>query len=275
MNPVAGSEPVRTETFACPAPAELDLHVNLGTIEVRTGDVGHVRARVSLENSRSSGERAPRLLENVQITFSGQARRLVVRAPRDLRRVPLAVSIEAPARSRLTARVHSGSITVSGPLSDLDAVSGRGEITAGDVEGDVRVATGEGTVRLGHVTGRLRIRTGAGSVEVASLAGETQLATGRGDVRLGRVEGNVTARSGKGDLLIALAARGRLRLATGSGDVRVGIQAGTAAELDLASGSGTARSELEVSDRAPTGMPALSVRARTGTGDAVVARAAD
>jgi hypothetical protein len=275
MNPVAGSEPVRTEVFDCPAPAELDLHVNLGDIEVRTGDVPHVRARVSLEDSQSAGERAPRLLENVQITFSGQARRLVVRAPRDLRRVRLAVSVEAPARSRLAARVHSGSITVSGRLSDLDAVSGKGDITAGDVEGNVRVATGEGTVRLGHVTGRLRTRTGAGSVEVASVGDETQLATGRGDVRLGRAGGNVTARSGRGDLVIARAARGRLRLTTGAGDVHVGIEAGSAAELDLVSGSGTARSELEVSDRPPAGAPALSVRARTGAGDTVVARAAD
>jgi DUF4097 and DUF4098 domain-containing protein YvlB len=275
MNATAGSEPVRTESFDCPAPAELDLRVNLGHIDVRAADVPHVRADVSLEDGGSSDDRALRALQDVQITFSGQNRRLIVRAPRDLRRARLAVSVEAPARSRLAARVHSGSITATGPLADLEAVAGRGDISAGDVEGDAHVSTGAGDVRLGHVAGRLRSRSGSGSVEVASVAGETQLATGRGDVRLGHVDSNVTARIGKGDLVIARAARGRLRLATGSGDVRIGIQAGAAAEIDLASGSGTARSELDVSDRAPAGTPAVSVRARTGSGDAVVARAAE
>jgi hypothetical protein len=275
MSPTVGTEPVRTESFACPAPAELDLRVNLGHIEVRAADVSHVRAEVSLEDGRSSDDRALRALEDVQITFSAPSSRLVVRAPRDLRRVRLAVSVETPARSRLAARVGSGSITASGLLSNLKAVAGKGDITVGDVEGDAHVVTGAGDVRLGEVAGRLSSRSGSGNVEVESLAGETQLATGSGDVRLGRVNGDVTVRSGNGDLVVARAARGRLRLTTGSGDVRVGIEAGTAAELDLVSGSGRARSELDVSDQAPAGTPALSVRARTGSGDAVVACSAE
>jgi hypothetical protein len=52
------------------------------------------------------------------------------------------------------------------------------------------------------------------------------------------------------------------------------VHAGVAAELDLQSGSGRARSELDVSDTAPTsGAAVLRIHGRTGNGDVLVTRA--
>ena len=48
---------------------------------------------------------------------------------------------------------------------------------------------------------------------------------------------------------------------------------GVRAELDLISGSGRARSELEVRSVAPEQAPPLHVRGRTGSGDVLVTRA--
>ncbi len=49
---------------------------------------------------------------------------------------------------------------------------------------------------------------------------------------------------------------------------------GVGAELDLSSGSGRARSELEVRSVAPERTPLLHLRGRTGSGDVLVTRAA-
>jgi len=56
--------------------------------------------------------------------------------------------------------------------------------------------------------------------------------------------------------------------------LRVGVHPGVAAELDLSSASGRARSELPVSERAPEGVDTVvRVRGRTGSGDVLVTRA--
>jgi DUF4097 and DUF4098 domain-containing protein YvlB len=272
-----GHASTRSASFACPGPAELDLRLNTARIDVRVADVPHVRVEVSLDQDEGRrDERAIRALQDVQITFSEDGRRLVLRTPRELRRTRLAVLVEAPARSRLATHLHSGSVAASGVLGGLDATTGAGDVSAGDVEGNVEVKTGSGDVRLGRVAGRFRSRSGSGDVDVTTVTGdEASLVTGSGDIRLGTVSSDVVARAGSGSLTVAQAAQGRLNLATGSGDIRVAIQQGTAAELDLTSGTGKARSELDVSDERPAGPASVTVRARTGSGDAVVTRAAD
>jgi hypothetical protein len=63
-------------------------------------------------------------------------------------------------------------------------------------------------------------------------------------------------------------------LTTGSGGLTIGVHAGVLAELDLSSGSGRARSELDVRQTAPAGEPVLWLRGRTASGDVLVTRAA-
>jgi hypothetical protein len=69
------------------------------------------------------------------------------------------------------------------------------------------------------------------------------------------------------------ACAGGLELTTGSGQLRIGIHPGVRAELDVSSGSGQARSDLPVSGPPAEGNVALRVRARTGSGDALVTAA--
>jgi hypothetical protein len=84
----------------------------------------------------------------------------------------------------------------------------------------------------------------------------------------------VRLRTGSGDVTVSDARSGDLEITTGSGGVRIGVHPGVGAELDLVSGSGKARSELDVSGEAPQKPTALQVRGRTGSGDVLVARAA-
>jgi hypothetical protein len=222
------------------------------------------------------GELAAEAVRQTVIDFTGQ--RLTVRSPREfpLRTVPLIIGVSAPAGSSITARGGSADITVTGVAAQLDAATGSGEIRAQQCTGAADVRTGSGDVRLGTVSGRLRVRTGSGQVDVSSVEGTENASTvhtGSGDVRLGAVKHDMSARTGSGDLTVVDACAGGLELMTGSGQLRIGIHQGVVAELDVSSGSGQARSDLPVSGPPAEGNVALRVRARTGSGDALVTAA--
>lgn len=227
------------------------------------------------------GELAAEAVRRAGIDFTGQ--RLTVRTPREypLRTVPLMIQVNAPSGSSISARSGSADIAVTGVAATFDAATGSGQVRAQRCTGAAEVRTGSGDVWLGTVLGRLRVRTGSGQIDVISVEGAEgsgTVQTGAGDVRLGSVnlsalEHDVSARTGSGDLTVVDACAGGLELITGSGQLRVGIHPGVLAELDISSGSGCARSDLPVGGPPAEGDVALRVRARTGSGDALVTAA--
>jgi hypothetical protein len=214
-------------------------------------------------------------VRQTRVDFTGG--RLVVRTPKDmqLRNVAVAVSVQAPVGSHVTAKSGSGDLTVGGAAGRLELVTGSGRVSADQASGAAKVDTGSGVVRLGPMAAGVRAKTGSGDVEVTSVGGVSTVVTGSGDVWLGAVTSDVLARTGSGNVTIANAASGQLELHTGSGAIRVGVQAGSAAEIDLSSGSGEARSDLDLSSTPPESAPALRVRGRTGSGSALVTTAVD
>ncbi|UUV33978.1 DUF4097 domain-containing protein [Amycolatopsis roodepoortensis] len=297
-NTPAGEETVRVEDFEAEGPIEIDVSVGIGRVTIElTGESG-----VHAEVRRDGGEQQPwvdgmtSLLSWVGERFGDQlggspvgsagdavaqtriekvGNRLVVQAPKawQLKNVPLAVTVRAPAGSHLEVRAGAADVTVTGSAGRADLLTGAGKIGLERADGSAIVRTGTGDIKLGPTLSGLQLRTGSGSVEAASVSGSVTLATGTGDVWLGEVAGEVLARTGSGSLSVADAASGTLELTTGSGEVRVGIRGGVQAEIDLSSTTGSVSSELEVAETAPAEV-SLKVRARTGTGDAVVTSAA-
>ncbi len=299
-DPAEGSGLVRQQSWPCEGPAELELAVDLGRIVVELGSVDEVRVEVRHDPSAGGafGEGVGGLLSwlgsngigpggdpdrlardavaAATITWTEDGRRLVVRSTEELplRGVPLAVTVRAPLASRTTARTGSGDVTVSGTAGRAAVRTGSGRAQLDDVDGDADVATGSGDVAVGRVAGRSRVRTGSGEVRLGGVGGAAEVRASSGDVHVGEVAADLAVRTGSGGIRVADARAGRLDLTTGSGDLHVGVHAGVAAELDLSSGSGHARSELDVSAVAPAGVPALRVGGRTGSGDITVTRAA-
>ncbi|MGW4400484.1 DUF4097 family beta strand repeat-containing protein [Amycolatopsis nivea] len=290
---------MRLQDFEADGPVELDLGVTIGRVEVVLGRESGVTVRLqhdageqpSWVNGVSSllswvGEKFGDQFGGVpefsvadavrQARIEKTGNRVVVRAAKawQLRNVPVAVTVHAPAGSHLEVRAGSADVTVTGAAGRADILTGSGEVSLERADGAATIRTGTGAVKLGPTLAGLQLRSGSGSVEAASIAGPATLGTGTGNVWLGAVEGDVMARTGSGDLSVADAASGSLELITGSGEVRVGIRSGVRAEVELASAAGRVSSELDVSDTPPEDAVALKVRARTGTGNAVVTRAA-
>ena len=210
-----------------------------------------------------------------EISWSDAGRRLVVRSPRELplRMVPLAVTVTAPHRSRLSAHTGAGDVRVSGEAGWAAVRTGSGEASVQAVAGDADVVTGSGTIDVGPVTGRARVRSGSGDVRLNGIGAHTEIKSGSGDVTLGEVDADLGVRTGSGDIMINDAKSGQLRLSTGSGALHIAVHPGVAAELDLSSGSGRTRSDLEVGREAPSGgATRLRISGRTGSGNVLVTR---
>lgn len=311
---------VRQESRTAAGPADLDVAVDVGRVEVHlvaadagngnaeNGNAGEQEVRVEVRHDpAAAGGWAQRLGEvaswlgavgaapdaddapasagadavrAVEITWSAPGAgegtpALTVRSTTDLplRMVPLVVSVWAPVGSRLTARTGAGDVRVAGRAGRATVRTGAGTATTADVDGDAEVTTGSGDVVLGAVGGRARIRTGSGAVRIGAVAGTTDVKAGSGDVTLGEVTADVGVRTGTGAVAVADARSGRMELTTGSGGLTIGVHAGVLADLDLSSGSGRARSELDVQRTAPPREPVLWLRGRTASGDVLVTRA--
>ncbi|MGO1049915.1 DUF4097 family beta strand repeat-containing protein [Crossiella sp. CA198] len=291
-----GPAATRVEEFAAEGPAEVHVEIGSGRIEVRLTDQPGVHVRLTHDPSAATGfgnqltgllswvtdqfgsagaTRDPadvgaEVLRRTTVEFTGN--RLRVRTPSDLplRLVPVKVEVQAPNGSHLTAHSGSGDVTVTGAANRLDVNTGTGQISVDRADGAASVNAGSGGVRLGPMLGGLRARSGSGDLEVSSVGGPSELTTSRGSVWLGAVQADVRVRTGTGDLTVADAAEGKLELRTGSGELRIAIRPGVAAELDLESSYGQARSELEVrGDTPPEDLP-LRITGRTGYGNVVV-----
>lgn len=296
---------VRRQSFDAEGPVELDLGTGGGGITVRLVDEPGVHVEIRHDPSAASpwAQGVTNLMSWVSTQFGSQlggqfgdtvpegstaeseavrqtrvdftAGRLVVRTPKEmqLRNIPVIVSVQAPVGSHVEARTGSGDVTVNGGAGRLNLHTGSGRISADQAEDKVQVDTGSGTVRLGPMAAGLRAKTGSGDVEVTAIGGASTVVTGSGDVWLGAVTGDVLARTGSGRVTIANAASGELELHTGSGAIHVGVRKGSPAEVDLSSGSGDARSDLDLTNRPPESKPALKIRGRTGSGTALVSQA--
>lgn len=291
-------ELVRSQTFDATGPLELNVDITVGRVDVRLAE-GPVLAEVRHAPSEQAPwtEGVSNLLSWVGERFGGQlgtdlasspaeavaqcrieqvGNRLTVAGPKPLplRNVPLAVTLHAPEGSHLTVRAGAAEVAVTGPAGRVDVATGSGGVSIETADGAATLRTGSGGIKAGALRAGLQLRSGSGDVDIAELPASGTVATGSGAVRLGEVSGSVLVRTSSGDLSVADAAAGSVEAITGSGDVRVGVRRGVAAEIELSSGSGRVSSELDVAETPPEQDVPLTVRARTGSGDAVVTRAA-
>ncbi|MFE2751699.1 DUF4097 domain-containing protein [Actinosynnema sp. NPDC059335] len=290
------SDVVRQQGFDVDGVAEIDVALVAGRVRVHLVDEPGVH--VELRHDPSPGESwtaglngllnwvnnqfgtvpgqpsgPAEAVRDARVELSGARLKVHASKALPLRAVPLSVTVRAPLGSHVIAKTGSADVTVTGAAGRLEIQTGTGDVTTDQADAPSQVNSGSGKLRLGPMPGGLRAKTGSGDVEVSAIGGNTVIYTGTGDVWLGAVQDDVQVRTGGGDVTLADAAAGRIQLGTGSGDVRVGVRPGVSAQVDLASNSGSARSDLDVSDTPPETEPALFITGRTTSGTALVTTA--
>ena len=243
--------------FETPGPITLELELYVADVRIEAGDRADtvVEVRPANETARDDVNAAERTrVENVP-------GRVHVRTQRHWRMYTprsdggaVQVHIELPAGSRVLAKSAMGSFRSTGPLGETQIKTGLGDI---DVERAVTV----------------RLKTGAGDVEVGHVKGAAELTTGTGDIRAGELHGPTVIKNATGDVRVGAAAGGSLDARTGFGQIEIGVPDGTAAWLELGTGYGQVRSDLDRSGPPATGETTVEVRANSGYGDITINRA--
>lgn len=216
---------------------------------------------------------------------------LVIESPRNVRRGP-DITVRIATSAVLDARVKTGSgdITAEVPLGSARLATGSGDVTLTRVERELGVNTGSGDVKVEHVTGAVRASTGSGSIDIeeagdalglstgsgdvsiGDAAGPTSVKVGSGDITIERIRDHSVATSGSGDVTVEIADGPSVQAETARGDVQIGVPDGLPTYLDLKTVTGRIRCDLEPSDKPAEGERALTVRARTVSGDITVVK---
>ena len=258
--------------FETPQPITAVIEIAAGSIRLVASDrddtVVEVRPR---DESRPHDVKAA---QQTRIDFSNGT--LAVTSKRGFsfpRRGAVVVDIALPSGSRLEASAASANIGADGEFGDCKFASASGDLKLGSVVGNLKADTASGGITVDVVKGAAVISTASGDATIGDVEGDMKFRAASGSLTVRHLHGNVNAQTASGDVTVATAVNGGVSVQTGSGELVVGIAEGTAAQLDLRTGSGEVRNSLTPSDGPSSGDETLVVHARTGSGDVIVQRA--
>jgi DUF4097 and DUF4098 domain-containing protein YvlB len=200
------------------------------------------------------------------------------------------VTVELPSGSRVDGDVQLGDYQCVGRLGEaklktatgnvqveqtgpLNLHTGAGHVTVDHVAGNADVHTASGKVSIGRIEGTSVVKNANGAIEIDSVTGDATLRTSNGDIVVERAGASVDAKTANGSVRAGEVVRGSVTLASGMGALEIGIAEGTAAWLEVSTGFGHVRNQLQDAARPAESDETVEVRARTGHGDITIRRA--
>ena len=259
-------------TFATPEPIAVRVEAAAGSVRLvatdRDDTVVTVRAH---DESRAADLRAA---DQTQVDYENG--RLTVSARRGFalfRGGAVDIDIALPSRSRVKASVASADVRAQGGLADCKIASASGDIDLDVIVGNLKAATASGSVSVHAVAGNASVATASGNATIGEVDGDLVFKAASGDLSVARLCGGLRAQTASGSVTVTTAVRGAISASTSSGEVGVGVVEGTAARLDLITGSGAVTNLLESADGPAEGDDTLLIHVRTGSGDIDIHRA--
>jgi hypothetical protein len=254
-------------TFETPGPIDVRIEAGGGSVRlVATDRADTVVAVRPCDESRSSDVWAA---EHTRVDF--RDRGLMVTGPK--RGLPLLrggetdIEIVLPAGSRLNVFVASASMRAEGEFADVRFAGASGEVEVDTVTGKIKASSASGSFTLHTVAGNASVATASGNVAIGDLDGNLRFKAASGSLTVDRLRGSVKSRTASGSVDVVAAVRGAVSAHTSSGDVAVGVAEGTAARLDITTGSGDVASRLQPTDGPEKGDETLVIQVRSGSGD--------
>ncbi|MGO4461018.1 DUF4097 domain-containing protein [Streptomyces sp. M-16] len=276
-------------SFDTPEPVSVTARVEAGSIQFTAGD--RLDTVVEVRPRDPKRDLDVRTADQTEVTYTGGV--LTVRTPKSHllgRTGTVDLTVELPTGSRIdttgawTQVVGEGRLgevrvkTSSGDVrldttGPLKLTASHGSITVDRIEGTAEITTSSGSLRIGVVDGPAVLKNSHGTTTVGAANGELRVSGANGDIEIRRAEGSVTATTAHGTLRVGEVARGTVQLETSYGAIEVGVREGTAAWLDVNSGSGQVRNSLTSSETPGEAEDTVKIRARTRYGNIDVRRA--
>jgi hypothetical protein len=259
-------------TFDTPEPIAVRVDAAAGSVRLvatdRDDTVVTVRAH---DQSRAADLRAA---DQTEVHYDNG--KLTVSARRGfalLRGGAVDIDIALPSRSRLKAAVASADVHAEGEFADCQVHSASGSLDIGHVEGNLKAASASGSITIQTVAGNVSVSTASGGATIGEVEGILAFKSASGDVSVSRLSGGLRAKTASASVTVATAVRGGISAFSSSGEVEIGVAEGTAARLDLITGSGVVTNLLEAADGPAEGDETLLIQVRTASGDIDIHRA--
>jgi hypothetical protein len=276
-------------SFDTPEPISVTAHVEAGSIQFTAGDRRDTVVAIRPRDPKKDMD--VRTADQTEITCAGGT--LTVRTPKTNllgRTGTVDVTVELPTGSRIDMTGAWAQVLGEGRLGEvrvktssgdvrLDTTgplwlkASHGSISVDRVEGLAEITTSSGSLRVGIVDGPAVLKNSHGTTTVDAVTGEVRVSGANGDIEIRRAEDSVTATTAHGTLRLGEVARGTAQLETNYGAIDIGVRAGTAAWLDVNSGSGQVRNALTASDAPEETEDTVRIRARTRHGNIDIRRA--
>ncbi|MFG2754580.1 DUF4097 family beta strand repeat-containing protein [Streptomyces xanthophaeus] len=276
-------------SFDTSEPISVAARVEAGSIQFSAGD--RLDTVVEARPRDPKREQDVRAADQTEITYASGV--LTVRTPKPNlfgRTGIVDVTVELPTGSGIDmtgawaqvlgegrlGEVHvktsSGDVRLdtTGPLK---LTAAHGSITVERVEGPAEITTSSGSLRVGLIDGPAVLKNSHGTTTVGATTGELRVSGANGDIEIRHAGDSVTATTAHGALRVGEVTRGSVQLETSYGSIEVGVREGTAAWLDVSSGSGQVRNTLTSSETPEGSEDTVKVRARTRHGNIDVRRA--
>lgn len=278
-------------TYDTPAPIDLAMNLQVGSIEIVAGDRTDTVVTVTPTHPDRTIDR--RAAEETSVVFDGT--RLTITSPRPRLSwigptESVDVVVELPTGSRLTAEISVGGVRTIGRLGatriksatgavhtdttgDLWVRAMHGNVSVGAADGSVEITADHGQIKVGTVEEDAILKASHGSITLGEVLGDVDAKLSYGDLEITRAHASVTAKTAYGSISLHEVASGSVQVETGYGEVTIGVRRGTPAWLDVSSTGGHVRNQLTTDAAPDPSEQTVAVRARSQYGDITLLRA--
>ncbi|GAA1377728.1 DUF4097 family beta strand repeat-containing protein [Streptomyces beijiangensis] len=277
-------------SFDTPEAISATARVEAGSIQFAAGDRPDTVVEVRPRDAKKDQD--VRAADQTEVTYASGD--LTIRTPKQRyllgRTGTVDVTVQLPTGSRIDVtgawvqvlgegrlgevrvKTSSGDVRLdaTGPLH---LTASHGSVSVDHIEGTAEITTSSGSLRVGFIDGPAVLKNSHGTTAVGAATGELRVSGANGDIDIARAESSVTATTAHGTLRVGEVARGAVQLETSYGAIEVGVREGTAAWLDVSSGSGQVRNSLTASQNPEKSENTVEVRARTRHGNIDIRRA--
>jgi DUF4097 and DUF4098 domain-containing protein YvlB len=274
-------------------PEPISVTLELGVSDVRIAASDRADTVVEVRPSNEADESDVKAAQQVRVDYTKGLLRVtgpkagMFDFSRKMRSV--AVSIDLPSDSQVSAAMQVGDFRCAGRLTDcrvktsagnvwvdrtgpLRLHTSAGHVTAGAVTGNAEISTGSGKVQIREVDGTAVVKNTNGDTTIDAITGDVRVRTANGDIVVDRAGAGVDAKTSNGSIRLGEVARGPVVLETAMGDLEIGIAEGAAARLEVNTEFGHVHNLLENATRPGESNQTVEVRGHSSYGDITVRR---
>jgi DUF4097 and DUF4098 domain-containing protein YvlB len=278
-------------TFATPEPITVTLELLVGHVRITASE--RTDTVVDVRPSDAADESDVKAARQVRVDYADGALRVtgpkagVLDFSRRTRSVD--VTIDLPSGSQVSSETQAGNVSCAGRLGKcrirtsagnlrvdrtgpLHLRTGAGHVAAAGVTGDAEISTGTGRIEIGEIEGAAVVKSSNGAVTIDAVSGDARVRTANGEIRVERAGAGVDAKTSSGSIRLGEVVRGPVLLGSSIGDLDVGIAGGTAAWLEVNTGFGRVRRDLQDTTRPEPAGRTVEVRGHTSYGDITIHR---